>query len=123
VDAGPDAALDSGDAGCPNVLGTYDFNNANNCGDLFEGAPQEIRSSGQACALNFISANDAGTGLGINGAVTLGPDGTFSGATLTLGTAVRTPCNGSWSEGEQEITVTCGTVGNECLMELLRTGP
>jgi hypothetical protein len=123
VDAGPDAAADGADAGCPDVLGTYVFNTAFNCGDLFEDAPQEIRSPGQACLLNFISVNDAGTGLAINGTATLGPDGTFSGATLTLGTATSSPCRASWNEVGPVMTVTCGTIGSECAMELRRTGP
>jgi hypothetical protein len=124
VEAGRDAALDGTDAGCPNVLGSYQFNNADGaCSDLFEDAPQEIRSAGPACVLNFISANDAGSGLAINGTAPLGSDGTFSGATLTLGTTSRSPCSASWSEVDQEITVTCGNVGDECLMELRRIGP
>jgi hypothetical protein len=105
------------------VLGIYVFNTANNCGDLDEAAPQEIRSPGQACTLNYISVNDGGPGLAINGGATIGPDGSFSGATLTLGTATSSPCSASWSEVGPVMTVTCGAVGSECTMELRRTGP
>jgi len=112
----------SRDAGCPDVLGTYEINNADGCGDVDENAPQEIRGAPPPCFLNFISIVDAGTGA-INGSATLDPDGTFSGDTLTLGTNVRNNCSGSWNEMEQEITVVCGNGMNECLIELRRTDP
>src|SRR6185503_18616022 len=113
----PDVVSDGADAGCPDALGTFAVNNAQGllCGDYSELASQEIRSAGQACSLNFISPNDAGVGPGINGGATLGSDGTFSGATLTLGTVARSPCAGTWSEVNQEITVVCGNPGNDCL--------
>ena len=66
---------------------------------------------------------DGGGGVAINGGTTLGADGRFSGATLTQGTMSRSPCTGVWSEVEQEITVTCGSTGNECLVEMRRSGP
>jgi hypothetical protein len=118
-----DATIDPAiDAGCPQIFGTYAINNANGmCGDLVDNAPQEIR--GSACALQFISVGaDGGIGA-INGSATLGADGTFSGATLIEGTVPRTPCRGSWSETEQEMTVICGTSADECLVELRRNGP
>jgi hypothetical protein len=120
-----DAQSDGGatiDAGCPQIFGAYAINNANGvCGDLADSAPQEIR--GAVCSLQFISVGaDGGIGA-INGSAPLGADGTFSGATLILGTMTRMPCSGSWSEVEQETTVICGTGADECLVELRRTGP
>jgi hypothetical protein len=113
----------TGDAGCPDVFGTYEINNADgSCGDLNEDAPQEIRGTAQACFLHFISVVDGGVGA-VNGGATLGPDGTFSGAMLTLGTAVRSPCTGSWDANQQELTVVCGTGNDECSIELRREGP
>ena len=119
-----DVATDAtGDAGCPDVFGTYEINNANgSCGDLDEDAPQEIRGTTQACALHFISVVDGGPPA-VNGGATLGPDGTFSGATLILGTMTRSPCSGTWDANQQELTVVCGSGGNECLVELRWEGP
>lgn len=127
-DTGPtvDALLDvPGDAGCPNVFGTYEFNNINGgsaCGDLNEFAPQAIEGTTTACVLHFVSRNDAGA-PGINGTATLGADGTFSNAALIEGSVTRTGCTGSWNAMESEMTVVCGTGSDECLAELRRTGP
>jgi hypothetical protein len=132
ADASPADALSEGDvatdrpsdAGCPNVFGTYQINNADGmCGNLNENAPQEIRGTTQVCALHFISVVDGGVGA-INGQATLGPDGTFSGETLFFGTAMRNPCIGTWDANQDELTVVCNSgSANECLVELLRTGP
>jgi hypothetical protein len=120
LDVAPDAPSD---AGCPDVFGTYAVNNDDgSCGDFDEGAPQEIRGTGQACELHFISVVNAGA-PGINGTATLGADGTFSGAALTEGTTARTGCTGSWDAKEEEITVVCGSGADECSIELRRTGP
>jgi hypothetical protein len=123
ADAGSDGDV-AGDAGCPNVFGTYQINNADGfgCGDLNENAPQEIRGTTQACVLHFISVLDGGVGA-INGQATLGANGTFSGATLTEGTAVRIGCTGSWDAVQEEITVVCGSGMNQCSAELARIGP
>jgi hypothetical protein len=122
VDVRTDRDVVIGDASCPNVLGTYQINNAdgNGCGDLNENAPQEIRGTG--CALHFISVVDGGIGA-INGEASLGPNGTFSGAMLTEGTVMRSSCSGSWNANQVEMTVTCGNGANECLVELVRIGP
>jgi hypothetical protein len=119
-----DGATDrAGDAGCPDVFGIYDINNADgDCGDLNEDAPQEIRGTTQACFLHFISVVD-GAAPAVNGGATLGPNGTFSGATLTLGTTARSPCRGSWDANQQELTVVCGTGSDECSVELRWEGP
>ncbi|HMI85817.1 MAG TPA: hypothetical protein VK550_17090 [Polyangiaceae bacterium] len=124
VRADGDAAPGAGDASCPTIFGTYQINNAdgNGCGDLDENAPQEIRGTAQACFLHFISVVDGGVGA-INGGATLGPNGTFSGATLVLGSAMRNPCSGSWNANQQEMTVVCGSGVDQCSVELLRTGP
>jgi hypothetical protein len=133
-DGGPDADVNTadarpdgdaaGDAGCPDIFGTYEINNADGtlCGDLDEEAPQEIRGTTQACFLHFISVVDGGAPA-VNGGATLGPNGTFSGATLTLGTVARTPCRGTWDASQQELTVICGTGNDECLVELRWEGP
>ena len=105
------------------MFGTYEINNADGmCGDLDENAPQEIRGTVVACALHFISVNEGGIGA-INGGATLGPNGTFSGATLIEGTMTRSPCTGSWDAQQGELTVICGSSSDECLVELRRTGP
>lgn len=125
-----DAGLDNdianeaaGDAGCPDVFGTYEIRNtAGTCGNLNENAPQAIRGTTQACFLHFTSVVDGGIGA-INGGATLGADGTFSGATLIEGTATRSPCNGTWDAQQEEMTVVCGGAGDSCTVELRRTGP
>jgi hypothetical protein len=126
VDATPgDGANDARvDAGCPNVFGAYQINNADGtlCGDFDEDAPQEIRGTTQACFLSFLSVPDGG-GAAVSGGASLGADGTFSGATLTLGTTPRMPCRGTWDEQEQELTIVCGANNDTCSVELLRTGP
>jgi hypothetical protein len=105
------------------VFGTYEINNADGaCGDINEDADQEIRGTAQACFLHFISVVEGGSAA-INGGANLGPNGTFSGATLTVGTMVRTDCTGSWNENQQELTVVCGNGASECLVELRRSGP
>ncbi|MET0593108.1 MAG: hypothetical protein ABW133_10435, partial [Polyangiaceae bacterium] len=125
IDVTPDGANDArADAACPTIFGTYQVNNADGslCGDLDENASQEIRGTAQACALNFISGTGGG-GSAITGGATLAADGTFSGATLTLGTNPRMPCSGTWNEQGQELTVVCGTNNDTCTVELVRLGP
>jgi hypothetical protein len=105
------------------VFGTYQINNADgSCDDLNENAPQQIRGTTLACALHFISVVDGGIGA-INGGATLGADGTFSGATLIEGTAMRTGCRGSWDAMQEEMTVVCGSGVDQCTVELVRIGP
>jgi hypothetical protein len=118
-----DATAEGGDAGCPDALGTYVVNTTNGaCGDLDENAPQEIRGTAQACFLHFISVSDGG-GVAINGGAILGADGTFSGATLTEGTATRSPCTGTWDAIQAHLTIVCGSGVDECSVELRRTDP
>jgi hypothetical protein len=122
--SGSDVATDRrGDAGCPDVFGTYDISSASGtCGDFNENAPQAIRGTTQVCALHFISVVDGGIGA-INGGATLGANGTFSAATLIEGTASRSPCSGTWDSQQEEMTVVCGGAGDSCTVVLQRTGP
>jgi hypothetical protein len=125
-DSGVDAPRDAdvgGDAGCPMIFGSYSINNADgSCGNLVEDADQEIRGTASSCVIQFISDPDGG-GAAINGTALLGADGTFSGATLTLGTMPRMACTGTWSEVDQEITVVCPAMNDTCSIEMVRTGP
>jgi hypothetical protein len=110
------------DAGCPDVIGSYEIKKVEGtCGDLDEDAPQEIRGTAQLCFLQLLSGPNGGGGA-INGGVTLGAEGTFSGATLMIGTVMRSPCNGSWNADKQEMTIVCGT-DDRCTVELRRDGP
>jgi hypothetical protein len=115
-----DVADTPNDAGCPNVFGTYQINNTN-CANANDTAPQEVRGTG--CVLQFISPTDGGA-IGINGTANLASNGTFSGAVLRTGTIERMPCIGSWSAADREMTITCNPgAPQECLTEILRTGP
>jgi hypothetical protein len=113
----------TGDAGCPDAFGTYEIKKADGtCGNLDANAPQAIRGTAQACFLHFVSVVDGGIGA-INGGATLGVDGTFSAATLIEGTAMRSPCSGTWDAQQEQMTIVCGGAGDACTVELRRTGP
>ena len=110
------------DAGCPDVFGSYKIAMNGTCGDLNGQAPQAIRGTTEACSLHFTSVVDSGA-AGVNGGASLNSDGKFSSATLYLGTAMRSPCSGSWDAQKVTMTVVCGSSGNACTLELLRVGP
>jgi hypothetical protein len=112
----------AGDAGCPDVFGTYVItDDQGSCGNFNKDAPQSILGTNQTCFLHFSSVVFGGVGA-VNGGATLDPDGTFSGATLNEGTATRTPCNGTWNAGQQTMTIACGGTLGTCTVVLTRIG-
>ena len=76
------------------------------------------------CALHFVSVPEAGSGA-VNGGAQLEADGTFSGASLYLGTIQRTGCVGTWNESTSTMEVTCGGTGTSqsCTVTMSRTSP
>jgi len=121
-----DARLDrdrAGDAGCPNVLGDYGITSVSgDCGNLNENAPQRIEGGTvQSCVVQFRSVTvDAPPG--VNGMATLGPDGSFMGQ-LSMGTASRRDCKGTWEPNGQVMTIACsasGGPGGDCTIRMTR---
>ena len=127
--------LDGNDGGgCPNVLGGYAplVATGMGCGDFNSLAKQCVlpgpnsgSGSGNACLVRFNSEQPA-TIPAVNGpmsGVDIKTDGTFDNAALRLGTINRTGCVGSFNEGTQTMTVTCGGTGSSqsCTIKLVRS--
>jgi len=111
VDTGPAAS-------CPDVYGAFSMMTAGiGCGDLNAGAPQRIDGDSTACLATFSSTG------GINGTATVSADGSFSGASLSLGSAAATSCTGTWTAATSTMTVVCGSGPSRCSVTLTRTGP
>jgi hypothetical protein len=121
-----DARLDRdrlGDAGCPNVLGDYRITSVSgDCSNLSESAPQRIEGGTvQSCVVQFRSVT-VDTPPGVNGMATLGPDGSFMGP-LSVGTASRRDCKGTWDPNGQVMTIACsgsGGPGGDCTIRMTR---
>lgn len=126
--------LDGNDGGgCPNTLGGYSplVATGMGCGDFNSLAKQCILpasgagSSMNACVVRFNSEQPA-TIPAVNGpmlGVDIKADGTFDNAALRLGTINRTGCTGSFNEGTQTMTVTCGGTGTSqsCTITMVRS--
>ena len=104
-------------------MGCGDFNSlAKQC--VLPG-PSSGSGSGNACLVRFNSEQPA-TIPAVNGpmsGVDIKTDGTFDNAALRLGTINRTGCVGSFNEGTQTMTVTCGGTGSSqsCTITLVRS--
>jgi len=143
ADGGRDAAflgdsaltLDGNDGGgCPNTLGGYAplVATGMGCGDFNALAKQCIVPAAggsvggsNACLVRFNSEQPA-TIPAVNGpqlGVDIKADGSFDNANLRLGTNPRTGCVGSFDEGTQTMTVTCGGTGTSqsCTITLVRS--
>lgn len=109
---------------CPDVRGRYSISHTGlGCGDLVNDSPQCIDENA-SCDIDIQSKRaDAGLALGVNGTTNLQTDGTFSGASLTLGTIDRTGCTGAWDESGKTMTIDCGGTGvsQSCVVTLTRT--
>jgi hypothetical protein len=126
--------LDGNDGGgCPNALGGYkplvatgmgcgDFNSlAKQCVLPAAGSP----SGANACLVRFNSEQPM-TIPAVNGPVNgvdIKTDGSFDNAALKLGTIARSGCVGSFNEGTQTMTVTCGGTGTSqsCTITMVRS--
>ena len=143
TEGGPDASflgdsaltLDGNDGGgCPNTLGGYAplVATGMGCGDFNSLAKQCVlpapgsgASGANACLVRFNSEQPM-TIPAVNGpqlGVDIKSDGTFDNAALRLGTMSRTGCIGSFNEGTQTMTVTCGGTGTSqsCTITLVRS--
>jgi hypothetical protein len=92
------------------------------CGNLNAKAPQSLQGTTLTCALHFVSVVPDGVGA-VNGGATLRADGTFSDATLILGTVTRNQCKGAWEQSTQTMTIACsgsGGSGGDCTVVLTR---
>ncbi len=111
VDTGPGAS-------CPDVYGAFSLTPAvMGCGDLSTSAPQRIDGDRMACLATFSSTG------GIDGTATVSADGSFSGASLSLGSTAYTNCTGMWMAAISTMTVVCGSGPSRCSVTLSRTGP
>jgi hypothetical protein len=126
--------LDGNDGGgCPNVLGGYAplVATGMGCGDFNSLAKQCVLpapssgSGANACLVRFNSEQPATIPAvnGPSGGVDIKTDGTFDNAALKLGTINRSGCVGSFNEGTQTMTVTCGGTGTSqsCTITLVRS--
>jgi hypothetical protein len=117
VDASPPPA-ESGTA-CPTVAGSYTIVASGlGCTGVNASAPECIVQSG--CDITFNSKGTAGNA--INGTATLAADGSFTDATLTEGTSMRSGCVGTWSASLARVVVDCGGTGTaqSCRLTLTR---
>jgi hypothetical protein len=125
----PDASVDApeADAGpCPDVSGRYSnlMTTGAGCGDINTSAPQCIQGTSTVCFAHFSSVVPGGGTGAVNGGAMLQMDGSFSGASIILGTAQRTGCIGSWNESTSTMTANCGGTGSSqsCTVTMVRTG-
>jgi hypothetical protein len=127
ADAAGAASAADGDAvadalgGCPDVRGQFSIQTSGSgCGSI-----PCIRAGMAACDIVFQSMPAGGGDSGpsaINGAAQLQADGSFAGASLTVGTIPRMGCRGTWDPATSTMTVDCGAVdaSQGCVLRLKR---
>ncbi len=109
---------------CPDLFGKY-INiktSGPGCGNLSTTAPQCVGGTAVLCFAHFSSVPANQAPGAVNGGVTVGADGSFSGASLILGTNKRTNCSGSWDAASATMTVMCGMGTEECTITMTRSG-
>lgn len=126
-----DAAVPSTDAAstvdaskaCPDVFGQYEVSSVTGgCGDLNPAATQCLLGASAICAARFTTKPaDASTGGGVSGPIQVLADGTFSGASLSLGAQARQGCTGTFAASSSTITFSCGAGSDLCTVSLQRT--
>jgi hypothetical protein len=98
------------------------------CGDADPSASECILADGKypACKFHFVSAGVPGAvNSPVGDAIELAADGTFSGATVRLGTTPRSGCVGRWDAKASTVMVACGGAAGStqsCEVTLVRTG-
>jgi hypothetical protein len=119
-DAGPPRdAMPPAETGapCPSVAGGYTVAISGlGCIGVDATAPECITQSG--CDITFTSKSTLGPA--INGTTTITSDGSFTNASLTEGSAMRTGCIGTWSASVMKVN--CGGAGTtqSCTLTLTR---
>lgn len=108
---------------CPNLLGKYAVSaTGQGCGDLSENAPECIIGNVTTCVAQLQSGPEGLLGA-VRGTAMIQVDGSFSGASLQLGTVDRSGCTGTWDALTSTLVVDCGGVGSSqsCVVTLTRT--
>ncbi len=123
IDAGSDAGdVDAGP--CPDINGRYDLAlSGAGCGDLSM-TPTQQRIDGNTSTCVYRPEFD-GTSMGVGGSLTLMADGTFTGATIMLGSGSYT-CDGSFNSTTSVLRLMCMAAaggGGACNVTMTRTGP
>jgi hypothetical protein len=126
TDAGTDAPMTPDAGGCPDLTGMYaGVSSTGECGSWDMMAIQAIvdGKSGVECEV-FFQSNTPKRIPGVNGDATIGADGSFSDAQLTLGTGSAIDgCSGTWDDAAEELTITCPADPMACEIVIHRTGP
>ena len=111
-----------GDGGsCPDISGSYSLAHAGDgCGDLADAT--ECVQVDNACGAQM-KASGGGGARGVEASVSLDADGSFSGASVKLGSADRSGCTGTWDASASTLTIDCGGTGSSqsCVVTLTRT--
>lgn len=109
-----------GAAACPDLFGSYTVRTAAGmCGDLDKGAPQAIDGDDVTCFAHFVSAPTKGKPA-VNGGADIDARGAFKDAKLTLGTAERSPCSGTYNPLTASMTIKCGGAGDLCTLVMTK---
>ncbi len=126
-----DAALPNDDApapldaakGCPDVFGGYGTIVATGpgCGNIDVAATECLVGASDTCTARFFSPADGGAGA-VSGLIKVGGDGTFTNASLKLGTTAKTGCSGKFTAATSKIDFTCGATTELCTVTMQRTG-
>lgn len=119
-----DGAIVRGDGGgsCPDLGGSYSLSHTGDgCGDLSADVTECLQED-NACRAQ-IKASGGGGGGGLEGAMTLGTDGSFSDANIKLGSTDRSGCTGTWDDSTSTLTIDCGGTGSSqsCIVTLTRS--
>jgi hypothetical protein len=119
VDAGTDAPILDYDTGpCPDITGRYAIAATGACGDLGT-MPMDQRIDGSTSTCTFYAEVESADGVA-SGPVAIARDGSFSGATVMLGTSTYT-CDAAYAPGS--VTLTCTMGASTCTVSMTRTGP
>jgi hypothetical protein len=125
-----DGALPDDDAapldaakGCPDVFGGYGTIVATGpgCGNIDVAATECLVGASDICTARFFSPADAGAGA-VSGLIKVAADGTFTNASLKLGTTAKTGCSGKFTAATSKIDFSCGATTELCTVTMQRTG-
>jgi hypothetical protein len=109
--------------GCPDVFGGYGTIVATGpgCGNIDVAATECLVGASDICTARFFSPADAGAGA-VSGLIKVAADGTFTNASLKLGSTAKTGCSGKFTASTSKIDFTCGATTELCTVTMQRTG-
>ncbi len=106
---------------CPDLSGDYDLLNASgDCETLNIDATELIEETAEECVMAIVSAEPDPGEKGVSGEIEVALDGSFEGARLFLDDILRFPCDGTWNEQDETLSIVCEGLGDNCEMVLAR---